>query len=29
MAPVAMGCSTIVENPLQIGPFFAKQSQFL
>ena len=28
MVPVAMVCSTIVENIRQIGLFFAKQSQF-
>jgi len=26
--PWLMTCSTIIEDPLQIGPFFAKQSQF-
>jgi hypothetical protein len=26
--PVAMVCSTIIENPVQIGLIFAKQSQF-
>jgi hypothetical protein len=26
--PWLMACSTIVEDPLQIGPFYAKQSQF-